>query len=47
LNCFCLEETCPCKLYLYAKFSTYTAIKLERSTREAVKVNKLVPFVAS
>ena len=44
LNCFCLEETCPCKLYIYNKLSTYTAITLKKTSKQGLKVNKLTPF---
>jgi hypothetical protein len=30
LNCFCLEQQCPCKLYLYKPLTTYTAIRLTK-----------------
>lgn len=44
VNCFCFEDRCPCKLYLYPKFSTYTAIKLLRVAKEILKINKLSHF---
>lgn len=39
-----MEDICPCKLYLYPQFSTYTAIKLQQATKESVRINKLAPF---
>ena len=48
INCFCYEELCPCKLYLYKLLFTFTSIRLKRiDDASEAKVNRLTQFVPS
>jgi hypothetical protein len=45
INCFCLEQTCPCRLFLNKPLFTFTAVRLKKTESfENHKINRLIPF---
>ena len=48
MNCFCYEDVCPCRLYLYKLLFAFTTIRLKKvDSAKGITINKLSKFIPS